>query len=82
MELSYTPELSIASLKPEISQAKHPLLDEMTFTDQAKVIRAETSSFRANRDIRPPSPLTKEPGCITSREKLCPLCKGWFPYSI
>ena len=66
---------TVASLKPEISQAKHSLLDEIASTDEAKVIHGETTSFRENCDRRPPRPPTKQPGCISSRKKLCPFCK-------
>ena len=37
---------TVASLKPEISQAKNSLLDEIASTDEAQVIHAETTSLR------------------------------------
>ena len=67
---------TLASIKPEISQAMNSLLDELTSHDEAKVMRTEVSSYRSNRDRRPSRPTTKQPVSTTgSREKTCPLCK-------
>ena len=66
---------TLASLKPEISQAKHSLLEEIASTDEAKVIHAETSTFRTNRYRRPHRSLTKLLGSISSCDNLCPFCK-------
>ena len=66
---------TLASLKAELSQAKNSLVDEIASTDEAKVIHAETTSFRTNLDRRQHKPPTNQPRTISSREKSCYLCK-------
>ena len=64
---------TLASLKPEISQALESLLDEVRSTADSKVLRTAMSKFKfpSTRD-KPPT--TSRP-TFTKRPKLCPLCK-------
>jgi len=61
---------TLASIKPEISQALDSLLDEIHTTDDAKVLRSAVSTeLRRN-------PAKNRPGNKTPRQgKTCPLCK-------
>ena len=59
---------TLASIKPEISQALPSLLDEIRASDDAKIMRTAASSLR-----KPPS--YRQPQRLTRQEKSCPLCK-------
>ena len=66
---------TLASLKPEISQALDSLLDELRTAADSKVLRTAVSRYRFSspRDSnRPPTPSRLTP---TRRPKSCPLCK-------
>lgn len=65
---------TLASIKPEVSQAMNSLLDEIASSDEAKVMRAETS-MSTNRSRHPTRPPTRQVRKPNSREKSCPLCK-------
>ena len=58
---------TLASIKPEISQALPSLLDEIRASDDAKIMRTAASSLR-----KPPS--YRQPQRLTRQEKSCPLC--------
>ena len=78
----YGPELrskTLASIKPEISQALDSLLEELQACEDAKVMRATTNDFR-NR-INPAQSRVRPPQNRRSTPK-CPLCKeAGRPYS-
>ena len=65
---------TLASLKPEISQALDSLLEEIRSTANTKVLRTTASRFRQapSRPSHKPSP---SPWAPTKRPKSCPLCK-------
>ena len=65
---------TLASLKPEISQALDSLLEEIRSTADTKVLRTTASRFRQppSRPLHKPSP---SPWAPTKRPKSCPLCK-------
>lgn len=65
---------TLASIKPEISQALDSLLDEIHAVDDAKVLRsAVTTEFRRNPPRgRATNKTTHKP---PRQEKVCPLCK-------
>ena len=65
---------TLASLKPEISQALDSLLEEIRSTADTKVLRTTLSRFRQppSRPSHKPSP---SPWAPTKRPKSCPLCK-------
>ena len=65
---------TLASLKPEISQALDSLLEEIRSTADTKVLRTTASRFRQppSRSSHKPSP---SPWAPTKRPKSCPLCK-------
>ena len=65
---------TLASLKPEISQALDSLLEEIRSTADTKVLRTTASRFRQppSRPSHKPSPSSWAP---TKRPKSCPLCK-------
>ena len=65
---------TLASLKPEISQALDSLLEEIRSTADTKVLRTTASRFRQppSRPSHKPSP---SPWAPTKRPKSCPLCK-------
>ena len=65
---------TLASLKPEISQALDSLLEEIRSTADTKVLRTTASRFRQppSRPSHKPSP---QPWAPTKRPKSCPLCK-------
>ena len=78
----YGPELrskTLASIKPEISQALDSLLEELQACEDAKVMRATANDFRNRSDLtqsraRPPQNRRPTPKC--------PLCKeAGRPYS-
>lgn len=64
---------TLASIKPEISQALSSLLDEITSSDDARIMRTETH-YRPKKNPLPPRPPTNSIKHPTSREKSCPLC--------
>ena len=68
---------TLASIKPEISQALTSLLDEIRTSDDAKVMRASASNYRrptsgTRPPYRPPYRATPKPH---RQIKSCPLCK-------
>ncbi|XP_068703830.1 uncharacterized protein [Montipora foliosa] len=65
---------TLASLKPEISQALDSLLEEIRSTADTKVLRTTASRFRQPPSLpsHKPSP---SPWAPTKRPKSCPLCK-------
>ena len=68
---------TLASIKPEISQALESLLDEIASADTAKVMRTETRPNRRGQRpafARQQPPPYNAPKRITSA-KTCPLCK-------
>ena len=63
---------SLASLKPEISQALDSLFEEIRTSTDAKILRATTSTFRPSAR----APYDKRPQLVTKRPvRSCPLCK-------
>ena len=67
---------TLASIKPEISQALDSLLDEIKSADEAKIMRAATSFTRPPRPHKSTYNATpKRPQKQWSRDKSCPLCK-------
>lgn len=65
---------TLASIKPEISQALESLLDEIRASDDARVLHtAVTTEFRRNtqRNRAPFKSTPRKP----RQEKVCPLCK-------
>ena len=71
---------TLASIKPDISQALDSLLDEITSADDAKIMRTATAHYQQNTfgqrqsfSRRQPSPCSA-PRRSTST-KACPLCK-------
>ena len=72
MKQRYRTELryrTLASIKPEISQALQSLLDEIRATEDAKVMRTAASSYRR------PAQVAKPTTRFRTRPKSCPLCK-------
>ena len=69
---------TLASIKPEISQALQSLLDEISATEDAKVMRTAASSYRR------PAQVAKPTTRFWTHPKSCPLCKkagrGDFPH--
>jgi hypothetical protein len=64
---------TLASIKPEISQALTSLLEEVQTSENVKIMRANTSYF--NRQ-HPTGPATSRKHTTASKTyKLCPLCK-------
>lgn len=55
---------TLASLKPEISQALDSLLDELRSAADSRVLRTAVSKFKSQQHRQP-----------TSKRKVCPLCK-------
>ena len=68
----YGTELSLASLKPGISQAFTSLLDEIRAADNAKIMRTAVSSYYKPIGTRAPYKTSTRPNCPA---KSCPLCK-------
>ena len=68
---------TLASIKPEISQALDSLLDEVHTSADAKAFRAATSSFQRQRTVSPPLNKTRPHNFLLSctRQVSCPLCK-------
>ena len=66
---------TLASLKPEISQALDSLLDELKCANEAKVMRTTSSSFTQSPRRLPYQTPPKAPLRQRSRDKSCPLCK-------
>ena len=60
---------TLASIKPEISQALQSMLDEIRATENAEEMRTATSSYR--RPAQAAKPITG----FRKRPKSCPLCK-------
>ena len=60
---------TLASIKPEISQALDSLLDEIRSSEDAKVMRTATSYFRKS------TPSSRPQTRFQQRERCCPLCK-------
>lgn len=60
---------TLASIKPEISQALDSLLEELQATEDAKVMRSSMSNFRSHRAVKPQVTTKARPS------KVCPLCK-------
>ena len=63
---------TLASIKPEVSQALNSLLDEIRVSDDAKVMRTATVGFRRSTPIK--SLPRKEPR-PPRKSKSCPLCQ-------
>ena len=62
---------TLASIKPEVSQALNSLLDEIRVSDYAKVMRTATGGFRRSTPVKSPS----RKGLGSPRQsKSCPLC--------
>ena len=57
---------TLASIKPEISQALNSLLEEIRTSDDARILRAAVAD-----DFRRPHPDTRQ----ALQDKICPLCK-------
>ena len=67
---------TLASIKPEISQALNSLLDEIKSADEAKVMRTASSFARSPASYKPfPHTTSKKPPKQWARDKSCPLCK-------
>ena len=63
---------TLASIKTEVSQALKSLLDEIRATDDARVMRTATNTFRKTSPIKAPP----NRGIRSARQtKSCPLCK-------
>ena len=60
---------TLASTKPEISQALDSLLDEIRSSEDAKVMRTATLLFRKS------TPSSRQQTRFQQRERCCPLCK-------
>ena len=60
---------TLASIKPEISQALDSLLDEIRSSEDAKVMRTATSLFRKSTSS------SRQQTRFQQRERCCPLCK-------
>lgn len=69
----YGPELrskTLASLKPEISQALDSLLDEIRINNDTKVLRTAFKNYNS-----PPTTTQRHQNFRTKNNKICPLCK-------
>ncbi len=66
---------TLASIKPEISQALDSLLDEIRSSDDAKILRSAVSPGDYHRPVQanrgPQRPMSRRPRPL----KACPLCK-------
>ena len=62
---------TLASIKPEVSQALNSLLDEIRASNDAKVMRTATGGFRRSTPVK--SPPRKGPRS-PRQSKSCPLC--------
>ena len=65
---------TLASLKPEISQALDSLLEEIRSTADSKVLRTTAARFR-QFPPRPSHKSSPQPWASNKRPKYCPLCK-------
>ena len=63
---------TLASIKPEISQALTSLLDEIRTADDAKIMRTAVTNYRRPLGVKTPYKATTRPSRPT---KSCPLCK-------
>ena len=64
---------SVASLKPEISQALDSLLQEINNNADAKILRSTALKFR---QLSPRGPYNRfQKACTKPQVKSCPLCK-------
>ena len=63
---------TLASIKPEISQALTSLLDEIRTADDAKIMRTAVGNYRKPTSNRTPYKTNTKPNRPT---KSCPLCK-------
>ena len=63
---------TLASIKPEISQAFTSLLDEIRAADDAKIMRTAVSNYRKPTGSRTSYKMNSRPNCPT---RSCPLCK-------
>lgn len=66
---------TLASIKPEISQAMSSLLDEITTAGDAKIMRTSAFNLRRARQLNIPSGRNKFQPSVSPRVKSCPLCK-------
>lgn len=69
----YGPELrskTLASLKPEISQALDSLLDEIRINNDVKVLRTAFKNYNS-----PPTTTQRHQNFRSKNNKICPLCK-------
>ena len=64
---------TLASIKPEISQALDSLLDGIRSSEEANVMRTATSLFRKS------TPSSRQQTRFQQRERCCPLCKQAGP---
>ena len=69
---------TLASIKPEISQALESLLEEIRTAGDAKILHSAASPFNRKHPSQGralyPTP-TKDPSRTRARDKSCPLCK-------
>ena len=63
---------TLASIKPEVSQALNSLLDEIRASDDAKVMRTATGGFRRSTPIKS---LPRKGARPPLQSKSCPLCQ-------
>ena len=63
---------TLASIKPEVSQALNSLLDEIRASDDARIMRTATNTFRKSSPVKAPP---KRGIRSTRQPKSCPLCK-------
>ena len=67
---------TLASIKPEISQALDSLLNELHLSEEAKVMRSAVSEMRGYRRVASQDSQSKPPMKPSRRPvKICPLCK-------
>ena len=69
---------TLASIKPDISQALASLLDEIRTADYASIMRAAVGNYRKPTGNRTPYKTNTRPNRPT---KSCPLCKQAMPIS-
>ena len=66
---------SLASLKPEISQALDSLLDEIQTVSESKILRTAFQQPNRERNLSPQPPKNPQFIGTVTRNKTCPLCK-------
>ena len=66
---------TLASIKPEISQALDSLLDELHSTADSRVLRTAMSRFKFPSSRSQPRPSTPNRPLANKRVRVCPLCK-------